>query len=42
MVLNSGKCHFMCVGQNTVNEAFDNDNAEMKNSNEEKMLKVIT
>ena len=42
MVLNSGKCHFMCVGQNTVNETFDSDNTEMKNRNEEKILNVIT
>ena len=31
MVLNSGKCHFMCLGQNTVNETFVYDNIEMKN-----------
>ena len=36
MVLNPGKCHFMCLGQNTVNEAFVYDNTEMKNSKEEK------
>ena len=34
MVLNSCKCHFMCLGQNTVNETFDYDNTEMKNSKE--------
>ena len=41
MVLNSGKCHFMCLGQNTVNETFVFDNIEMKNSKEEKILGVI-
>ena len=41
MVLNSGKCHFMCLGQNTVIEAFVYDNIEMKNSKEEKILGVI-
>ena len=41
MVLNSGKCHFMCLGQNAVNETFVYDNIEMKNSKEEKILGVI-
>ena len=41
LVLNSGKCHFMCLGQNTVNETFTYDNIEMKNSKEEKILGVI-
>ena len=41
MVLNSDKCHFMCLGQNTVNETFVYDNTEMKNSKEEKILGVI-
>ena len=34
MVLNTDKCHFMCLGQNTVNEKFVYDNIEIKNSNE--------
>ena len=41
MVLNSGKCHSMCLGQNTVNGIFVYDNIEMKNSKEEKILGVI-
>ena len=41
MVLNLGKCHFMCLGQNTVNEIFVYDNIEIKNSKEEKILGVI-
>ena len=41
MVLNSVKCHFMCLGHNTVNETFVYDNIEMKNSKEEKILGVI-
>ena len=40
MVLNSRKCHFMCLGQNTVNEIFVYDNTEMKNSKVEKILGV--
>ena len=41
MVLKSGKCHFMCFGQNTVNEIFVYDNTDMKNHEEEKILGVI-
>ena len=41
MVLDSEKCHFMCLRQNTVNETFVYDNTEMKNSKEEKILGVI-
>ena len=41
MVLNLGKCHFMCLGQNTINEIFVCDNIERKNSKEEKILGVI-
>ena len=36
MVLNSRKCHFMCLGQNTVNGTFAYDNTEMKNSKQKK------
>ena len=39
--MNSGKCHFKCLGQNTVNETFACDNIEMKNSKEKKILEVI-
>ena len=35
MVFNSGKCHFMCLRQNTVNGTFVYDNIEMKNHKEE-------
>ena len=41
MVLNSDKCHFMCLGQNIVNETFVYDNTEIKNSKEEKISGVI-
>ena len=41
MVLNSDKCHVICLGQNAVNETFVYDNIEMKNSKEEKILRVI-
>ena len=37
MVLNSDKCHFMCLGQNTVNVTFVYNNIELKNSKEEKI-----
>ena len=42
MALNSRKCHFMCLGQNTVNETVVYDYNEMKNSKEGKILRVIT
>ena len=41
MVLNSDKCHFMCLGQNIVNETFVYDSIEMKNSKEKRILGVI-
>ena len=41
MVLNSDKCHVICLGQNAVNQTFVYDNIEMKNSKEEKILRVI-
>ena len=41
MVLNSGRCHFMCLGRSTVNETFVYDKIEMKNSKEEIILGVI-
>ena len=40
MVLNLGKCHFMCLGQNAVNETFVCYNIDM-NIKEEKILRVI-
>ena len=39
--MNLEKCHFMCLGQNTVNETFICNNIEMKNSKEEEILGVI-
>ena len=46
MVLNSDKCHFICLRQNTVNETYSElivyDNIEMKNSKEEKILELLT
>ena len=41
MVLNSGKCYFMYLEQNTVNETFVYNNSEMKHSKEENILGVI-
>ena len=36
MVLNSGKCNFIFLGQNTVNETFFYDNTKMENSKEKR------
>ena len=38
MVLNIGKCHFMCLGKNTENETFIFKDTIMNNSKEEKIL----
>ena len=40
MVLNSGKCHFMCLGKNIENETYFFNNTEMKNISEEKILGI--
>ena len=40
MVLNSGNCHFMCLGNNTESETYFFNNTEMKNSSEEKILGI--
>ena len=40
MVLNLDKCHFMRLGQNTVNETFVYNYTETKNSKEEKILRI--
>ena len=40
MVLNTGKCHFMCLGKNTENEIFIFKDTIMNNSKEEKILGV--
>ena len=40
MGLNSGKCHFMCLGKNTENETYFFNNTEMKNRDEEKILGI--
>ena len=41
MVLNAGKCHFMCLGNNTENETFLFHNILMENNKEQKILGVI-
>ena len=42
MVLNPEKCHFMSIGKDTRDEdVFCYDNLTLKNSNEEKILRVI-
>ena len=40
MVLNSGNCHFMCLGNNTESDTYFFNNTEMKNSSEEKILGI--
>ena len=42
MVLNAGKCHFMCYGENTEYETFIFKDTAMNNSKEEKILGVTT
>ena len=41
MVLNAGKCHFICLGKNAKNETFTFKETIMNNSKEEKLLGVI-
>ena len=38
MVLNAGKCHFMCLGKNTENETFIFKDTIMNSSKEENRL----
>ena len=38
MALNSGKCHFMCLGKDTRNETFIFKGLVMKNSKKQKIL----
>ena len=40
IVLNSAKCHFMCLGKNTENETYFFNNTEMEISSEEKILGI--
>ena len=40
MVLNAGKCHFICLGNNTENETFLFLNIHVENSKERKILSV--
>ena len=40
MTPNAGKCHFMCLGKDTLNETFIFKNLVMKNSKEQKKLRV--
>ena len=41
MVLNAGKCHFMCFGKKTDNETFIFKDTIMNDNKEEKILAVI-
>ena len=40
-MLNAGKCHSICLGNNTENETFLFHNTPMENSKEQKILGVI-
>ena len=40
MVLNSDKCHFICLGKDMKNETFIFNNFIFNNSNEEKILRI--
>ena len=40
MALNAGKCHFMCLGNDTRNETFIFEGLVIKNSKEHKILRV--
>ena len=40
MVLNTDKCHFMCLAKDTENETFIFNNSILNNSNEEKILGI--
>ena len=40
MALNAGKCHFMCLGKDTRNETFIFKGLVMKNSKEQKIIRV--
>ena len=40
MLLNAGKCHFVCLGNNTENETFSFRNIPMENSKQQKNLGV--
>ena len=42
MILNSGKCHFICLGKNTENEMYLFINTEIKNSSDKKILGITT
>ena len=41
MVRNAGKCHFMCLGNNTENETSLFHNILMENNKEEKIFGII-
>ena len=41
MMLNAGRCHFMCLENNTENETFLFKNYLMENSNEQNILGLI-
>ena len=41
MVLNAGRCYFMCLGNNTENETFLFHNILLENSKDQKILGVI-
>ena len=42
MELNTGKCYFMCLGNNVENETFLFNNDLVENSNEQKIIGLTT
>ena len=41
MILNSEKCHYMCIGKNCADETFIRNGKKFKSSKEETFLGVI-
>ena len=41
MVLNSGKCHFVCLGKYTENKGYFSNNTEIQNSSGVRILGII-
>ena len=41
MILNSEKCHYMCIGKSCPDGTFINNNKKFKNNKEKTILRVI-
>ena len=42
MILNSAKCHYMCIGKNCIDDTFIHNGKSFENSTEETILGVAT